>query len=81
MVNWVVSVVGFLHCLVSFAYPYPEEVYTDWSSVHWNATGMPLVDPVYTGIPLGDPANTCRVEHHWKNLVEAATHWNATRET
>ena len=25
---------------------------------------MPLVDPVYTGMPLDDPANTCRV--HWK---------------
>ena len=24
---------------------------------------MSLVDPVYTGIPLGDPANICRV--HW----------------
>ena len=26
--------------------PYPDPVYTGWSSVHWNATGMPLVDPV-----------------------------------
>ena len=63
-------------------YPYSEPVYTGWSSVHWNATGMPLVDPVYTGIPLGDPANTCRV--HWnttgKNLVETAPHWNAIGE-
>ena len=49
--------------------PYPEPVYTGWSSVHWNATGMPLVDPVYTGIPLGHPANTCRV------------HWNTTGKT
>ena len=49
--------------------PYPEPVYTSWSSVHWNATGMPLVDPVYTGIPLGDPANTFRV------------HWNTTGKT
>ena len=49
--------------------PYPEPVYTGWSNVHWNATGMPLVDPVYTGIPLGDPANTCRV------------HWNTTGKT
>ena len=54
--------------------PYPEPVYTGWSSVHWDATGMPLVDPVYAGIPLGHPANTCRL--HWnttgKNLVETA---------
>ena len=35
-----------------FNHPYPEPVYTGWSSVHWNATGMPLFDPVYTGIPL-----------------------------
>ena len=49
--------------------PYPEPVYTGRSSVHWNATGMPMVDPVYTGIPLGDPANTCRV------------HWNTTGKT
>ena len=41
--------------------PCPEPVYTGWSSVHWNSTGIPLVDPVYTGIPLDDPANTCRV--------------------
>ena len=27
---------AFNHC------PYPEQVYTGWSSVHWNATGMPL---------------------------------------
>ena len=47
------------------SFPYPEPVHTGWSSVHWNATKMPLVDPVYTGISLGDPANTCRV-HHWK---------------
>ena len=63
-------------CRVSLSYtiPYPEPVYTGWSSVHWNATGMPLADPVYTGIPLGDPANTCKV--HWnttgKNLAETA---------
>ena len=30
---------------------------------------MPLVDPVYTGISLGDPANTCRI------------HWNITGNT
>ena len=50
-------------------YPYPEPIYTGWSSVHWNATEMPLVDPVYNGIPLDDPVNTCR------------THWNTTGKT
>ena len=51
-------------CTLECHCPYPEPVYTGWSSVHWKATGMPL----------GDPANTCRV--HWKttgkNLVETA---------
>ena len=51
------------------AFSYPEPVYTGWSSVHWNATGMPLAEPVYTGIPLGDPENTCKV------------HWNTTGKT
>ena len=59
--------------------PYPEPVYTGWSSVHWNATGMPLVDPVYTGRPSEYLQGT--LEHHWKNLVETAPHWNATGET
>ena len=62
-------------------FPYPEPVYTGWSSVHWDATGMPLVDPVYTGIPLGDPYLQNTLEHHWKNLVETAPHWDATGET
>ena len=61
--------------------PYPEPVYTGWSSLHWNATGMPLVDQVYTGIPLGVSANTCRV--HWNTtgkIIETVPHWNATGE-
>ena len=74
--------------------PSHEPMYTGWSSVHWNATGMTL-DPVYTGIPLGDQAHTCRVhwnttgktwnsptlECHWRNLVETAPHWDTTGET
>ena len=62
--------------------PYPKPLYTGWSSVHWNATEMPLVDPVYTGIPLGDPANTCRV--YWNTTGKLSwncPHWNATGET
>ena len=50
----------------------PEPVFTGWSSVRWNTTGMPLVDSVYTGIPQGDPTNTCRV--HW-NTIEKIS-WN-----
>ena len=76
--------------------PYPEPVYTGWSSVHWNATGMPLVDPVYTGIPLGHLVNTCRVhwnttgetymkqptlECHWRNSNVCSLHWNTTGGT
>ena len=40
--------------------PYSEPVYLGWSSVHWNAIGMPLVHPVCIGIPLGNPASTGR---------------------
>ena len=62
--------------------PYPEPVYTGWSSVHWNATGMPLVDPVYTGIPLEKLSwNSPTLECHWRKLVESAPHWDATGET
>ena len=62
--------------------PYPEPVYTGWSSVHWNATGMPLVDPVYIGIPLEKLSwNSPTLECHWRNLVESAPHWDATGET
>ena len=62
--------------------PYPEPVYTGWSSVHWNATGMPLIGPVYTG-------------YHWEiqqifigytrtlleKIVETDPYWNATGQT
>ena len=54
-----------------------------------------LAGPVYTGMPLkchwltqctlGYHWATHRrlgtLEHHWKNLVETAPHWNATGET
>ena len=78
------------------ALPYPEPVCTGWSSVHWNATGIPLVDPVYTGVPLGDTANTCRVhwnttgknswnsptpECRWRNSNFCSLHWNTTGGT
>ena len=60
------------YMLTDYGNPYPEPVYTGLSSVHWNATGMPLTDPVCTGIPLGDPANTCRV--HWNTTGKFS--WN-----
>ena len=56
------------------------------ASVHSNATGIPLVDPVYTGIPLGNTIITCRV--HWnttgKTYLEqnfCSQHWNTTGGT
>ena len=59
--------------------PYSEPVYTGWSSVHWNATGWPSVHWNTTGRPSEYLQGT--LEHHWKNLVEAAPHRNATGET
>ena len=58
--------------------PYPEPVYTGWSSVHWNATGWPSVHWDTTGPPSEYLQGT--LEHNWKNLVETAPHWNATGE-
>ena len=61
------------------AIPYPEPVYTVWSSVHWNATGWPSVHWDTTGPPTEYLPGT--LEHLWENLVETAQHWNATGET
>ena len=49
--------------------PYPEPVYTGWSSVHWNATGI-LGHWDTTGPPSEYLQGT--LEHHWNNLVETA---------
>ena len=38
---------------------------------------MSLVDPVYTRVPLGDPANTCRV--HWNTTGKL--NWSCPRNT
>ena len=51
-----------------YANPYPEPVYTGWSSVHWNATGWPSVHWDTTGPPSEYLQGA--LEHHWKNLVE-----------
>ena len=65
------------------AFSYTEPVYTGWSSVHWNATGMPLIHLVYTGIPLDDSSEYLQgtPQHHWKKIVEIVPHWNATGQT
>ena len=36
---------------------------------------MPFVDPVYTGIPLGDTSEYLQgtLEHHWKKIGETVT--------
>ena len=62
--------------------PYLEPVYTGWSSVHWNATGMPLVDPVYTGTPLEKLSwNSPTLGCHWRNSNFYSVHWNTTGGT
>ena len=75
--------------------PYPEPLYTGWSSTleyHWDDTGW---SSVY-GIPLGDPAKTCKVHWnttgklnwnchtlkcHWKNFDYCSLDWNTTGKT
>ena len=61
-------------------YPYPEPVYTGWSSVHWKATAMALVVHWDT---TGRPSEYLKgtLEHHWKNVDKRDPHWNATGET
>ena len=46
---------------------------------HWNATGWPSVHGDTTWRPSDYLQAT--LEHHWKNLLETAPHWNATGET
>ena len=46
---------------------------------HWNATGWPSVHWDTTGWPSEYLQDI--LEHHCKNLVETAPHWNATGET
>ena len=67
--------------IYTYHIPYPDQVYTGWSTVHWNAIDMLLVNTVYTGIPLDNPVKTSMV--HWtlmKNLDETYLHRNATGE-
>ena len=64
---------------LDYVNPCPEPVYTGWSSVHWNANGWPSVHLDTIGSPSEHLQGT--LEHHWKNLVETAPHWNATGET
>ena len=80
--HWRGALMFYLNCVWINDFPYPEPVYTGWSSVHWNATGMPLVDAVYTGIPLEKLSwNSPTLKYHWRNLVESVPHWDATGET
>ena len=55
-----------------FYSPYPEPVYTGWSSVHWKHTEYALAGPVYTGMTLGDTTANLQttLEHHWEHLFE-----------
>ena len=71
-------------------------MYTGWSIVHWNTTGMSWFDQVYTVMPLVDPVNTFRVhwnttakiiwncpplECHLRNSDYCSLHWNTTEGT
>ena len=67
--------------------------YTD--PVHWNATGMPLIDLVYTGIPMGASANiagytgtpleklswNCPALECHRRFDHCSLHWNTTGGT
>ena len=57
-------------------------MYTGRSSVHWNATGMALVDSVYNGIPL-EKLSWIRptLECHRRNSYFCSLHWNTTGGT
>ena len=81
------------HTYNTFISPYHESVCTGWSSIHWTTTARPLVGPVYTGIPLGDPANIAgytgtpleklnwncpTLECQWRNSDYCSLHWNTT---
>ena len=46
---------------------------------HWNPTGWPSVHWDTTRWPSKYLQGT--LEHHWKNLIEIAPHWNTTGET
>ena len=88
--HWYISLLRPLHddeWIDISNFPHPEPVFICWSSVHWNTTGMPLVDPMYTGISLGDrrtPAgytgtaleklswNCPTPECHWRNFDKFA---------
>ena len=67
---------------------YLEPVYTGWSNVHWNDTGLPLVDQCtlgyhwvtwrilawYTGTPLEKLSWNCpTLECHWRNSIAGST--------
>ena len=81
---------------LAYTFPYHEPVYTGWSSVHLNATGMPRLTQCtlgyhwatqrilagYTGTPLEKLSwNSPTLECHWRNLIATAPHWDATGET
>ena len=55
-------IIGCTPCLRTISALLQNKDPLSWASVHWlvecNATGMPLVGPVYTVIPLGDPGST-----------------------
>ena len=70
---------------LSHQYPYPEPLYTGWSSVHWNAIGWPSVhtdrgrSSEYTGTPLEKVSWNCpTLEYHWGNSDYCNLYLNTT---
>ena len=57
--------------------PYPETVYTGWSSVYWNTIGMRQVDPVYS-VGESNAFWQRTLKHDWKTylkLCNTGMHW------
>ena len=74
---------GFELTTYMYLYPLPWAI-VNWLvqctlECHWNATGWPSVHWDTTEWPSEYLQGT--LEHHWKNLVETAPHWNATGQT
>ena len=65
-------------------FPYTGPMCTGWSNVHWHATGLPQVDPLYTGIPLETVHwrwNCPTLDCQWKNSHYCSIYCNTTERS
>ena len=89
-----VNPVSYCLLLLINTHPYTEPVHTGWASVHWNATGIPLVDSLgyhwatkrvlacYTGTPPAKLSWNCpTLECRWRSSDYCGLHWNTTEGT